>query len=61
MNMLAPTDIITPVRVNELIPRECFCMLYAGEFAWNEGGVVQLPAPYITLYDFLMGLPAISM
>ena len=24
----------------------------AGEFVWNEGGVVQLPAPYITLCDF---------
>ena len=23
------SGIITPVRVNELIPRECFCMLYA--------------------------------
>ena len=39
INMLTPTGIITPVRVNiyiiyifypnELIPRECFCMLYA--------------------------------
>ena len=27
--MLTPTGIITPVRVNDLIPRECFCMLYA--------------------------------
>jgi hypothetical protein len=27
--MFTPTGIITPVRVNELIPRECFCMLYA--------------------------------
>jgi hypothetical protein len=27
--MLTPTGIITSVRVNELIPRECFCMLYA--------------------------------
>ena len=25
----------------------------AGEFVWNEGGVVQLPAPFITLCDFL--------
>ena len=49
MNMLAPTGIITPVRVNKLILRECT----AGEFDWNEGGVVQLPAPYITLCDFL--------
>ena len=24
----------------------------AGEFVWNEGGVVQLPAPYIKLCDF---------
>ena len=24
-----PTGIITPVRVNELLPRECFCMLCA--------------------------------
>ena len=22
-----------------------------GEFVWNEDGVVQLPAPYITLWD----------
>ena len=29
MNMLPPTGIITPVRVNELIPRECFCMVCA--------------------------------
>jgi hypothetical protein len=29
INMLTPTGIITPVRVNELIPRECFCILYA--------------------------------
>ena len=27
--MLTPTGIITPVRVKELIPIECFCMLYA--------------------------------
>ena len=56
--MLAPTGIITPVTVNELISRECFCMLYnvytAGEFVWNEGGDVQLPAPYITLCDFFI-------
>ena len=25
----------------------------SGEFVWNEGGVVQLTAPYITLCDFL--------
>ena len=25
-----------------------------GEFVWNEGGVVQLPAPYIMLSDFLL-------
>ena len=25
----------------------------AGEFVWNEVGAVQLPAPYITLCDFL--------
>ena len=25
----------------------------AGKFVWNEGGVVQLPAPYITMCDFL--------
>jgi hydroxymethylglutaryl-CoA reductase len=47
-----PTGIITPVRVNELIPRECFCMLH------NEGSVVPatcylLPVPYITFCDFL--------
>ena len=24
----------------------------AGEFVWNEGGVVQLPAPYVMLGDF---------
>ena len=29
MNMLVTTGINTPVRVNEWIPRECFCMLYA--------------------------------
>ena len=28
INMLTPTGIITPVRGNVLIPRECFCMLY---------------------------------
>ena len=27
----------------------------AGEFVWNEGGVVQLPAPYNTLCDILSG------
>ena len=27
--MLTLTGIITPVRVHELIPRECFCMFYA--------------------------------
>ena len=27
--MLSLTGIITPVSVNELIPRECFCMFYA--------------------------------
>ena len=26
----------------------------AGEFIWNAGGVVQLPAPYITLCDFYL-------
>ena len=54
--MLTPTGIITPVRVNELIPRECFCMLYA---QWvNLFGMRSvlcnylLPAPYITMCDF---------
>ena len=27
----------------------------AGEFVWNDGSVVQLPAPYITLCDFFKG------
>jgi hypothetical protein len=52
MNMLAPSGVITPERVYELIPRECFCKYVvrtAGEFVSNEGGVVQLPAPYIML------------
>ena len=31
-----------------------YVMCIAGEFVWNEGGVVQLPAPYITLCDFLL-------
>ena len=30
----------------------------AGEFVWNEGGVVQVPAPYITLCHFLHGIYA---
>jgi hypothetical protein len=54
--MLTPTGIITPVWINELIPRECLCMLYAQwvNLFWNEGGVVQLPAPYITLPEFFV-------
>jgi hypothetical protein len=28
----------------------------AGEFVWNEGGVVQLHAPYIMLSDFWSAL-----
>ena len=36
IKMLIPTGIITTVRVKALIPRQCFCMLYAhctvGEF-----------------------------
>jgi hypothetical protein len=40
--MLTPTGIITPVRANDLIPRKCFFYVVgtAGEFVWNEGGVV---------------------
>ena len=57
--MLTPTGIITPLRVNELIQRECFCMLYAQRmnfFRMNEGGIVQLPAPYITFCDFFFNI-----
>ena len=32
----------------------------AVEFVWNEGGVVQLPAPYITLCDFFVGFACFS-
>ena len=67
IKMLTPTGIITPVRVNiyiiyifypnELIPRECFCMLYAQrrwiclEWGWCCACYL-LPATYITMYDF---------
>ena len=51
-----PTGIITPVRVNELIPRECFCMLYAQRvhlFGMRACcACYLLPAPYITMCDF---------
>ena len=45
------TGIITPVRVNEYV------VCTAGEFFWNEGGVVPAtcylqPGPYITMCDF---------
>ena len=33
----------------------------AGEFVWNEGGVVQLPAPYITLCDIFYQLNSRNM
>jgi hypothetical protein len=54
MNMLAPTGIITPVRVNELIRKRMllYVVCTAGEFVWKAGGIVQLPAPYIMLCDF---------
>ena len=26
----------------------------AGEFVWNKGGDLQLPAPYITICDFVI-------
>ena len=32
----------------------------AGEFVWNEGGIVQLPAPYITMCDFLYEIVKIT-
>ena len=31
----------------------------AGEFVWKEGGVVQLPAPYIALCDFFVQISSI--
>ena len=59
--MFTPTGIITPVRVNELIPRECICMLYAHRV--NLFGMravlcllpatcYLLPALYTTMCDF---------
>ena len=45
MNMLAPTGIIKRMLL--------FVVSTAGEFVWNEGGAVQLPAPYIMVFDFL--------
>jgi hypothetical protein len=51
--MLTPTGIITPVRVNELIPRECFCMLYAQRVNLFGMRVVLClrPAPYIMIFN----------
>ena len=60
--MLTPTGIITPVRVNGII---LVMLLYdvctAGEFVWNEGGVVQLPEPYITLCDDFFKITHLSI
>ena len=33
-----------------------YVLCTVGEFVWNEGGVVQLPAPCITLCDFLLDI-----
>ena len=38
--MLTPTGIITPVRVNKLKRILLYVVCTAGEFVWNEGGVV---------------------
>jgi hypothetical protein len=43
--MLKPTGIITPVRVNELILRECFCMLYAQQLNLFGMRAVLCPGP----------------
>ena len=53
--MFTPTGIITPVRVNELIPRECFCMLYAQQvnLFGMRAVLCLLPAPYIMMCDLL--------
>ena len=55
-NMLMPTGIITPVRVNELIPRECFCMLYAQRvnLFGMRAVLCLLPAPYIKMCYFFL-------
>ena len=47
-NMLMLTGIITPVRVNELNPRDCFCMLYAQRvnLFGMRAVLCLLPAPY---------------
>ena len=55
INMLTPTGIITPVRVNELIPRECLCLFYAQRvnLFGMRAVLCLLPAPYITMCNFL--------
>ena len=45
--MITLTGIITPVRVNELIPRECFCILYAQRV--NLFGMRALLCSYLRL------------
>ena len=34
--------------------RLLYVVCTAGEFVWNEDGVVQLPAPFIMLFDFFI-------
>jgi hypothetical protein len=50
--MGSPIVVITPV----VLPWECFCLLSSQcvNFVCNEGNVVQLSAPYITLCDFML-------
>lgn len=58
VQMLTTTGIITPVRVNELIPRKCFCM-HSGWICLELGqccACYLLPAPYITMCDFFISL-----
>ena len=45
--MITLTGIITPVRVNELIPRECFFMLYAQRV--NLFGMMAVLCSYLRL------------
>jgi hypothetical protein len=52
-SMLTLTGVITPVSVNELIPRECFCMLYTQRvnLFGMRAVLCQLPATYTLYHD----------
>ena len=58
--MPTPIGVITPVWFCVVLARQCLLSLQCVNFVCNEGNVVQLFAPYITLCDFYTRIWIIS-